>query len=758
MRADADVLEQPFVLPADATLVPLAELSPRVRATLGPIEDEESQVAVSRPRFRVPTRLVSPELAALLGEFREPSLIADAVLRFSRARARDPFETLEDAFDALAVFINSSVLVPAGGASAEAVVATLAPGQDVSGYEIERLVSALEDTEVYLARMRAGRRVALKIARPEAHSSVGDGLTAESRILEHLGGGSSPALVELGSHDGRPFIAQEWASGVPVTAAAQRARARGDARRRLPGLCRAVLSAYAWLHERGVVHGDVHPGNVIVGDDGAVTIVDFGRSRLVAGATPAPEPERAGVAHFSEPELAEALLAEQLPPPATCLGEQYSLGALLYHLITGVHYVDFPPERDALLAHVVGRPPLPFTAHGLEPWPAVEAVLATALAKEPAERFAGVAELLAAFDQAAGERLPGRVAQSDAARRLVARSLARVAERGDAGPAGARELAWFALRAAQAHDDPELLAHADVWACRASAAAEPDWALAAVSADLHRARGDGAAQAHSAMVFLAACESAADRLDFLGGRSGALAASSGVLDGLRSADADAAPLTRWIRRTVEETWQTAGGWAPVRECRELPHLGMAHGWAGVLYATMGACRAARMPLPEGLAERLDELAELAQPNGRGLRWPGTIAHPGTVAHTPDLAPGWCSGSAGHALLWIRAHQELGEDWFLALAERAGRYAIDHPAANPDLCCGVTGRAFALLSLYQVTGDPEWLAGARRLAASAASAWPAHAEPLGLLKGPLGTALLLVELEEPETAVLPLLAA
>ena len=117
------------------------------------------------------------------------------MLRFSRARSRDPFETLEDSFDALAVFINTRVLVPASSPSAEAVVATLAAGQEVAGYEVERLVSALEDTEVYFARAREGTAVALKIARPDARESVALGLAAEARMLEHLGGQGSPALV-----------------------------------------------------------------------------------------------------------------------------------------------------------------------------------------------------------------------------------------------------------------------------------------------------------------------------------------------------------------------------------------------------------------------------------------------------------------------------------------------------------------------------------------------------------------------------------
>ena len=756
MTVNDDVLEQLYILPADATLVPVAALSPRVRATLGPLEAGDGDVAVSRPRYRVPTRLISPELAALLGEFREPSRIVDAVLRFSQARSRDPFETLDDAFDALALFINSRVLVGADAPDAEAIVATLAPGQAVYGYEVERLVSALEDTEVYLTRDAREAAVAVKLARPGAPDSVALGLAAEARILRHLGGGRSPALIEEGSYDGRPFLAQEWRPGYPLTEAARHARAGSHARRRLHALCTGVLTAYAWLHAEGVVHGDVHPGNAIVSDDGDVTILDFGRARLLTSTTAEAEPTRAGVAYFYEPEMARALLAGRVPPAATQVGEQYALAALLYFLITGVHYMNLSAERDVLLGQIVDRAVLPFTARGLEPWPAVEAVLATALAKDPNQRFPSVARFLAAFESA-GRREAGP-RHAVAAPAFVADFVADAlrppgADAGRAGSARARDLAWFACRAAQTRGDPELLAGADVWACRAARSGPPDWALAAVTAAIHRARGDSVTQAHTALTR----RSATDGLDLLGGRSGLLVAMAQVLDGLRDGEAEDAPLARSVRQTIDTIWQEVDDWDVISACPELPHLGMAHGWAGLLYATLFACRAAATPRPHGVGERLEQLAELAQSAGRGVTWAGTLPHAGITHRTPTRAPGWCSGSAGHALMWILAHEEIGDRRYLDLAERAARYAVEHPSANPDVCCGTTGRGFALLRLYQATGETRWLVEARRLAHAAAAGWPAAADRFNLLKGPLGTALLLIELEAPECLVQPVLA-
>ena len=281
------------------------------------------------------------------------------------------------------------------------------------------------------------------------------------------------------------------------------------------------------------MHGAVHPRNVIAAEDGAVSILDFGRAALDGTVPP-----RAGVAAFYEPEMARALLSGALPPPPTPLGEQYSVAALLYLVLTGGQYADLSVEQEVLLAQVAELRPLPFTARGAEPWPTVEAVLAVALAKDPADRFPDLAAFRDAFAAAAHGGAPSRAATArrpagaDAARRLVAAWV----ERAMAGE-DSRDLAWFALRASIARDDPELLAAADVCSVRGGS----DWALEATRAAVHRARGDSAAQGAAATAFVAACDRAGDRSDLLGGRAGALAAAAGLVEG------GATHVTPWAR-------------------------------------------------------------------------------------------------------------------------------------------------------------------------------------------------------------------
>ena len=66
----------------------------------------------------------------------------------------------------------------------------------------------------------------------------------------------------------------------------------------------------------------------------------------------------------------------------------------------------------------------------------------------------------------------------------------------------------------------------------------------------------------------------------------------------------------------------------------------------------------------------DQLAALGRPEGRGMLWPGTLPGSTVLERTPDDAPGWCAGSAGHVHLWLLAHEVTGEARHLTLAERA----------------------------------------------------------------------------------------
>src|SRR4029450_11692776 len=97
---------------------------------------------------------------------------------------------------------------------------------------------------------------------------------------------------------------------------------------------------------------------------------------------------RAGVLANYDPEMAAALLDGHSGPAATVASEQYAVGTLLYHIVTGAPYLELAVRREGALRQILTDPPLPLAARGIAPWPELERILRRMLEKDPAVRFA----------------------------------------------------------------------------------------------------------------------------------------------------------------------------------------------------------------------------------------------------------------------------------------------------------------------------------------------------------------------------------
>jgi hypothetical protein len=634
-----------FTLPPDAKVLPVGELSARLRARIGPIDG--GQAVITRPGFRVTTRLVPGPLAELLEAFREPSLLTDGVLRFARAHDEDPLEMLDLAFDALATLVESRILVPQGSPDAAAPTPSLAAGQAFAGFEIDVLVRSLEDSEVYRAHAPDRQLVAVKVGRDD-RPGVAAMLAHEARMLARLEGADAPALLAEGTDHGHPYVAMTWCDGVSIAVAAQQARAARD-RRRLQHLVGRMLDAYGRLHRIGVLHGDVHPGNCFVRDDGTVVLLDFGTARLI-DASLEEDPARAGIAQFHDPQMAEALLAGRVPPAATEASEQYAICVLAYLLMTGLQPIEAPAVQDELFRRIVRRPPLPFAARGVASWPEVEAVLARGLAKSPAERFTDVSTLAVAFKDASIPAVEDGVpAQAQRAFEAEIERLKDLVVSTDP-----LDDAWFALRAALALEDPELLAAADVFARRA----EASWAAGAVAALVAHARSDARMQDHAIAAFRASVEQLPDGAD----AASAILAAASLLAGSVSSAANVS-LAAWTTQRLERLMGasvTPPGDGGVDD-------------ATLAYVALMVAKAGVMAVPPDLEARLD----VVRTSGAGDVW-----------------------------LWALAHDVYADDSYRQRALDAVR---PEPPAQ---------RALALLRCYQLTGDETWIAAAREVVTEA----------------------------------------
>ena len=120
-----------------------------------------------------------------------------------------------------------------------------------------------------------------------------------------------------------------------------------------------------------MLHGDVHPRNALVLHDGSVRLIDFGLADSGQLAAELRPHERGGVGFFLEPEFAHARLDGHRPPRLNAMGEQYSLAALVYLVLTGSHYLRFSPEKQAMRRQIVEEAPITFLDAGLaraRPW------------------------------------------------------------------------------------------------------------------------------------------------------------------------------------------------------------------------------------------------------------------------------------------------------------------------------------------------------------------------------------------------------
>ena len=813
-------ITDPLVLPADVLVVPVAELPTTVLAQL---DYDTGDYAVTRPQSRTPSRIVDDQSAILLKEFRTPSTIVDAVIRYSRVAEANPETVLLEAFPMLQKFIEARMLVSPDSDEASNIAPCLTIGAHVGNYTVLDVVQVLEDTELYKVQFSTepGGPIelgALKIARPGFGDSVRRMFAREAAILQSLDGHANPRMLAESEFEDRPYIVIEWCEGKHIghISHASTPVERSSA----VELACNLLEAYAHLHEQGVVHSDVHQRNVLVAPDGTIKVIDFGLARVMSKESDYRHTHRGGVGFFFEPELARAHVEGRRPPDATPAGEQYSLAALIYYLLTGSHYLEFSLDRSEMMRQIAEDPPSLFISRGITSWPVVEFVLTRALSKDPGSRFPSVAAFADALRAANSPQdtldipdIPDNQEVADSAdssqvldaistpfilqntplEALLDEVISKVRLDGPLLPAGLTRsptasvdngnagIAYTLYRIALARNDSALLSLADVWITKAVRSINDPHAFYDEASELtrdgigpisvyHTASGVHAVQAlisqamcdvatHQIALqsFISAAEAPWKSLDVTLGRAGVLLSCSLLLDNLPATSLfDGEPIREFGDRILQGIWAELDTYAPIKECRELPFLGIAHGWAGLLYATMRWSEASGNPLPTNLQERLEQLAECGEPHGRGLRWKRKLHKHAREQQVVDYVPGWCNGTAGFVHLWTQANKTFREPRYLSLAEKSGIDTWEFEDDTGDLCCGLAGRAYALLNLYKRTGSKLWQKRAEVLAQRAAQSiqsWATLRD--SLYKGEPGVALLAIDLASPEGACMPL---
>jgi serine/threonine-protein kinase len=772
-------LTDPLVLPDDVLLTPLADLPGALRRRLPAVPHG---YAVGRARVRASSKVIGQDAARLLQHFRHPARIVDALIMESDGH--DPRVALAESFPLLRSCYEARILVPAHSPDAHVIEPSLDKGERVGSHVILRPVAVLEDSELYQVRGPGGGVAALKIGRPGTQNRMRRALTRERDALILIDGHGAPRLRKTGTFEGRPWLVMSWCTGSSAAVRAAELRAQGLAGRpALLGLLSAIARAYARLHARQVLHGDVHAGNLLVDRRGRISILDFGLSRVEGRR----ELDRGAVLPCAEPALARAWLSGSAPPSLTAAGEQFAIGALLSQLAAGAAHVGPIQDRSVLLRAIATREPISFNEQGVAPWPGLEAVLRRTMALEARDRYPSVQTLATALSRcivppAAAVPMIRPANRTDAWIHALERHSPPEWARRLAPPRcsvmhGMAGTAFGLYRLAMLRDDSRLLALAAGWcelarhgAMHRGAFHNPRQGLGAsvagavaplftasgvllVDAHIAQATGQWARMAAIIREYCALDVATEPRIELGQGIAGALLGAAQLLE-------CAPPELVTPRRTL----LTFGRALAQRLDAALPALegfpsrpgplqnsGIVHGWGGVLYALLRWQRAEGVALTHGAAGALVRLCRLAEPRGRGVQFPHVS---GTGRHH-DI-PGWCNGPSGLVHLWVLAAQVTGHRRYEAMAERCGWSAWEAADRMPDLCCGLAGRSYALLALHRMSGQAAWLGRARELQQRAARPFPRGASGrLSLYKGALGAAVLEQDLAVPSRSCHPL---
>jgi serine/threonine protein kinase/tetratricopeptide (TPR) repeat protein len=263
-------------------------------------------------------------------------------------------------------------------------------------YLIERELGRGGMSTVYLAQdPKHGRPVALKVFEPDLGPSVGPArFLREIRVAARLTHPHILPLHDSGEVDGLLYYVMPYIEGESLRGLLEREH-------RLPlhqalDLGRQVADALDYAHQHGVVHRDIKPGNILIADGQAV-VADFGIARAVAGGaelltgTGGP----VGTPMYMSPEQAGG------EPDLDGRSDIYSLGCVLFEALAGVPPFSGPTAQAILVQRLLESPPGLRSINPEVP-AAVEAVIARALARKPADRFATAAGLSAALADAGG--------------------------------------------------------------------------------------------------------------------------------------------------------------------------------------------------------------------------------------------------------------------------------------------------------------------------------------------------------------------
>jgi serine/threonine protein kinase len=240
-----------------------------------------------------------------------------------------------------------------------------------------------------------GREYALKVLRQrvvESASTAAQRFVREARAAARVRHPNIVDVFDFGHFpDGRPYFVMELCEGESLIDLVRRNPLQPA---QVVAVARQIATALAAVHDRGVIHADVTPSNVLVVGSSPihVKLVDFGLAAIAGEVFNEEDSDFVlGTPAYISPEQLHGLAA-------TDRSDQYGLGCVLFELLTGSPPYRHENVRELCMMHIQAPIPQPHSPFGPLP-PKLADVITTCLQKSPQQRFPGMRAMLAALDE-----------------------------------------------------------------------------------------------------------------------------------------------------------------------------------------------------------------------------------------------------------------------------------------------------------------------------------------------------------------------
>jgi serine/threonine-protein kinase len=263
-------------------------------------------------------------------------------------------------------------------------------GKTISHYKILEKLGEGGMGVVYKAEdLKLHRFVALKFLPPHvSDDEAAQRFANEAHAVSALDHPNICAIYEIDqTPEGQMFIAMPCYEGASLQEMIKKGRLRLD---EAVGIASQIARGLAKAHEKGIVHRDVKPGNILVTSDGLAKVVDFGLAKLATQARLTRVGTTVGTIMYMSPEQAQGEEADER-------SDIWSLGVVLYEMATGRPPFEGEHEQ-AIIYSILNQTPEP-VGRALPGAPKdLERILAKTLAKKPTERYQRMSEVAADLD------------------------------------------------------------------------------------------------------------------------------------------------------------------------------------------------------------------------------------------------------------------------------------------------------------------------------------------------------------------------